>query len=675
MISLNFRALSTRIKILSILSFSSLILAFVVASFSIYYMEKPVSANLEATKNVAKQFHYTILTDAQKRIKNALNVTANDINFQNAILNYSFGIVEDNLYFLQQELETDFIILSDNDGKILESVGIDKKTKFDPVLIQHAYSGNENFIFTAPDGKIMLGAIAPVKDTELIILAGKNLEDNSFLDYISSKIQSEVTVFNGDKRAATTLTVNNKRLVGTTLDNKSIRDDVLERGKTVSTLNTIQGMHFSTMYWPIIDFNDEIIGMHFFGISIEIALAMYNDAISMTIIASCATLFIILIFTLIVLSKLLAPIGKLATFAQEITHGDANATLDVYGKDDLGMLGNALRSMVDTLKKNIEDVQLQSQEATIAKDNAQRATKEAEDAKKSAESARQEGMLSAAEQLESIVSAIAFDTEQLAVQIKQSSNGANEQAARITEAAVAIDEMNTTVLEVAKNAGISAELSENTRIKALEGVAITNECKNSMNSVHKDSLRLRENMSTLAAHTQSITTVMNVISDIADQTNLLALNAAIEAARAGDTGRGFAVVADEVRKLAEKTIASTSDVANAISAIQESTEINVNQVDITVQRVEEATILANASGEALLVIVNMAEISANGVRTIATASEEQSATSDEIARSAGAVNVIAQDTTLAMAEAHTAVSNVASQVVLLSSLIQGLKKG
>ena len=133
--------------------------------------------------------------------------------------------------------------------------------------------------------------------------------------------------------------------------------------------------------------------------------------------------------------------------------------------------------------------------------------------------------------------------------------------------------------------------------------------------------------------------------DIADQTNLLALNAAIEAARAGEAGRGFAVVADEVRKLAEKTMSSTTDVGNAIAAIQQSAGQSIQQVEKAVGNISEATEYSNKSGEALKEIVGMVDQTADEVLAIAAASEQQSATSEEINRSVADVNHIAASTT------------------------------
>ena len=167
---------------------------------------------------------------------------------------------------------------------------------------------------------------------------------------------------------------------------------------------------------------------------------------------------------------------------------------------------------------------------------------------------------------------------------------------------------------------------------------------------------------------------MNVISDIADQTNLLALNAAIEAARAGEAGRGFAVVADEVRKLAEKTMASTQDVGNAIKSIQESTAKSMTGVDQAVERIGEANELASRSGQALEEIVATVEATGDQVNAIATASEEQSAASEEINQSIVQVNDMSRQTAEAMAEAAKAVSGLAAQAQGLTALIQELKQ-
>ncbi len=362
--------------------------------------------------------------------------------------------------------------------------------------------------------------------------------------------------------------------------------------------------------------------------------------------------------------------GNLAiTPAQEKAAGIAIAR-----GDEISDLAMAMGTMIANLGTMVQESEVKTKLAQAATDEAEVAKNAANESAKQAQNARREGLFDAAVQLESIVDIIASASEQLAAQIAEAATGSLTQAERVTETATAMEEMNSTVLEVARNASTSAELTETTREQAIAGSEITERCKDAMVLVREDSNKLRVNMAALAEHAQSINTVMGVISDIADQTNLLALNAAIEAARAGEAGRGFAVVADEVRKLAEKTISSTTDVANVIAAIQQSTEINVKQVDMAVQRIESATEFAEASGIALNGIREIADKSADGVRAIATASEEQSSTSDEIARSIDTVSTIANETSLAMGEAANAVQELTTQAQELSRLVDALKR-
>ena len=179
----------------------------------------------------------------------------------------------------------------------------------------------------------------------------------------------------------------------------------------------------------------------------------------------------------------------------------------------------------------------------------------------------------------------------------------------------------------------------------------------------------------LSAGATRIGDVVAMISTIAGQTNLLALNAAIEAARAGEAGRGFAVVADEVRKLAEKTMASTQDVGNAIKAIQESAAKSSASVDDAVAQIEEVTGLASQSGTALQEIVSMADATADQVNAIATASEEQSAASEEISHSIETCSAMSRMISDTLRDASRAVLDMADQAQGLAGLVGNLRRG
>ena len=330
--------------------------------------------------------------------------------------------------------------------------------------------------------------------------------------------------------------------------------------------------------------------------------------------------------------------------------------------------------MVDALNEKIVEADTQSGQAREKEDEALAAMRRAENARGEAQ-AKTEAMLIAADKLEHVANIVSSASGELSARIEQSERGAREQASRVTETATAMEEMNGTVVEVAKNAGSASDISGRTREKAEDGASIVLKAVQSIQQVRKESLALKRDMGALGEHAQSISRIMGVISDIADQTNLLALNAAIEAARAGDAGRGFAVVADEVRKLAEKTMASTTDVGNAIQSIQGSAAKSMAQVDKAVAAIEEATDHANRSGEALNEIVSMADDTADQVRAIATASEQQSASSEEINRSMAQVNAIASDTAGAMEKAARAVSELAAQARVLTGLIEDMKRG
>ncbi|SCM73143.1 methyl-accepting chemotaxis protein [Desulfovibrio sp. 86] len=382
----------------------------------------------------------------------------------------------------------------------------------------------------------------------------------------------------------------------------------------------------------------------------------------------------LIIITLIALDRIaVRPLRQLQGYAAEVAEGRLDNTLLLRSRNEIGRLAENLRTMVASLKDMIARADEKTSMAKLESDRAAQATAEAQEARAEAEKAKVEGMLHAASRLEGVVKAITDASGALSTQVDLSSKGAEQQSARASETATAMEEMNSTVTEVARNAAEAATSADHARLRATDGADVVSQVVSGIGHAQEQATELKEDMNALGKQAESTGQILGVISDIADQTNLLALNAAIEAARAGEAGRGFAVVADEVRKLAEKTMSATREVGQAITEIQNGTRKNVGHVEQVVNRIDEATALAGASGEALQEIVSLVETTSNQVRSIATAAEQQSATSEEINRSVEEVNRISAATSEAMRLSASSVAELTGQAQVLRELIESMK--
>ncbi|MDR2670085.1 MAG: methyl-accepting chemotaxis protein [Desulfovibrio sp.] len=285
---------------------------------------------------------------------------------------------------------------------------------------------------------------------------------------------------------------------------------------------------------------------------------------------------------------------------------------------------------------------------------------------------QQRAVREATTQAMAVAGRVAAAAEELSAQVEQVSRGAEQQRARVVSTASAVCEMNASVIEVAGNAAQASDQSGLTRDKALNGSELVNQVVKSINHINEVAAKLQADMNALGVQAESIGGVLNVISDIADQTNLLALNAAIEAARAGEAGRGFAVVADEVRKLAEKTMSATQEVGASIGTIQISAKNSIREVVSAVESIQEVTRLADSSGDALKEIVELAAANSSVVAAIATAAEQQSATSEEINRAIEEINRIVGETADGMVQSNAAVQEMSQTAQELNRIITQL---
>ncbi|MCJ8338957.1 MAG: methyl-accepting chemotaxis protein [Pseudomonadales bacterium] len=213
--------------------------------------------------------------------------------------------------------------------------------------------------------------------------------------------------------------------------------------------------------------------------------------------------------------------------------------------------------------------------------------------------------------------------------------------------ASAMTKMGVSVQDIASNALSTADSTQIATQKVKEGNESVREAIQAMNLLAENVDRASTIIVNLEQDTVRIGSVIGIIQGISEQTNLLALNAAIEAARAGESGRGFAVVADEVRSLAQKTQDSTTEIQQAIGAIQHGTK---QAVEAMLQSKSEADSskekVLKSGGELNNIVVQIDSINQRNLQ-IVSASEEQSSATEEMHQNVIKIKNVAEETALA----------------------------
>ena len=209
-------------------------------------------------------------------------------------------------------------------------------------------------------------------------------------------------------------------------------------------------------------------------------------------------------------------------------------------------------------------------------------------------------------------------------------SAAEDVATQASTIATASEEMSATSGDIARNCLYAAESAQKATEQTHSGSQMVQGSSRLMENIAQRVNVSSKTVEGLGERSDQIGAIVNTIQDIADQTNLLALNAAIEAARAGEQGRGFAVVADEVRALAERTTKATKEIAAMIKTIQNETQSAVKSMSEGVDEVKRGTAETVRSGEALEDILNRINELTMQISQVATAAEEQTATTQEI---------------------------------------------
>ena len=268
---------------------------------------------------------------------------------------------------------------------------------------------------------------------------------------------------------------------------------------------------------------------------------------------------------------------------------------------------------------------------------------------------------------------IAAASQQLSITSEKIALGINEVVSQADSVATASEEMAATSGDIARNCLAAAEESRLASDSATTGSRVVEGTVDVMSQI---AIKVKDSAVTiemLGKKSDQIGEIIGVIQDIADQTNLLALNAAIEAARAGEQGRGFAVVADEVRALADRTTKATREIGEMIKATQTETRGAVKTMEEGVREVGKGTAEAGRSGAALNEILERINSVTMQVNQIATAAEEQTATTSEISRNILNITDVIQSASKSAQESAAAAFQLAKLSDDLQNVVRQFK--
>lgn len=354
---------------------------------------------------------------------------------------------------------------------------------------------------------------------------------------------------------------------------------------------------------------------------------------------SLVVLVLGLAIAIILTNMIRKPVLALTAVARQYADGDLRGVVEVESSDEIGELGDSLKTMHNNFVKMIINIRTAAEQLAMASEQMAASTEE-----------------------------VTATSEGISQNMQHLSNEADTGNHSMLEASQALVELSS-LIQIARNkAEHTCSNSQETLTAAENGRTKVTESVCKMDNITQQTKRSSQIIGELNEYSQQISQIIDTITSIAKQTNLLALNAAIEAARAGEHGRGFAVVAEEVRKLAEQSNQGAQEITALVQKVTEKTQLAVTAMAQNVTEVESGVATVNGAGLALDKIMQAVTLMAGEAGQIGELTSEQVANSDQIVQ---LINMLS--TMIETVAAHS--EEVASSAEEQSSIMQTVAAG